>query len=103
MYFTIKCKLVCKENDIGGYIIYVFKNLEINPPFGYQFCMLTRWPNWQCRDIEIGEVGYVTYQEVRSGIDTWYDGTKFVPYNYSNNVFIRFVEEKDNSKKDIIL
>ena len=66
--------------------------------------MITRWPNWQHSNIDIGEIGYVTYKEVIAGQDTWWDGTKFVPYNYTNIVFIKFVRKKsDTSQKDIIL
>lgn len=43
-----------------GYITYVFKNLE-DTSFGKKYCMVTRWPNWQCGNIEIGESGYLTY------------------------------------------
>lgn len=101
---TIKCKLICQENDIGGYIIYVFKNLDnVRREFGRDYVMVTRWPNWIHRQLEIDEVGYLDYKEVIAGIDTWYDGTKQVPYNYSNNVFIRFINEKSNLNKDIVL
>lgn len=100
---TLYCQLKAKEHDLLGYTTYVFENLE-NAPFGHKYLMLTRWPNWQCRNVDIGEIGYVTYQEVIAGKDTWWNGTKDVPFNYSNLIFIKFIKEnkKDNSK-DIIL
>lgn len=100
---TIYAKLLAKEHDLGGYTTYVFENLD-NAPFGHKYLMVTRWPNWQHSNIDIGEIGYVTYKEVIAGQDTWWDGTKFVPYNYTNIVFIKFVRKKsDTSQKDIIL
>lgn len=100
---TLKSEVVTKEYDIGGYVIYVFKNLDNNPPFGYKYIMITRWPNWNDKDPEIGEIGYITYKEVVAGVDTWFDGTKFVPYNYTNLVYIKFVKEKLDNSKEIIL
>lgn len=66
--------------------------------------MVTRWPNWQHRDLKLGEKGFLEYKEVQAGIDTWWDGEKFIPYNYSNIIFIKFIEEQkiDNSKKNVI-
>jgi hypothetical protein len=100
---TIHCKLLAKEHDFGGYIIYVFENLD-DASFGHRYIMTTRWSNWEHKNIEIGEIGYLTYKEVIAGQDTWYDGSKFIPYNYTNIIFIRFVKEnKDNSSLDIII
>ena len=102
---TIKCKLVCEEKDLMGYITYVFKCLECNPPFGHQYCMVTRLPNWQHRDLSIEEIGYLTYNEVVAGQDKWFcpETNQMIPYNYTNSYFIKFVKEVDNSKKDILL
>ena len=65
--------------------------------------MCTRWPNWEHRNIEINESGYLTYKEVIAGQDTWWDGSKFIPYNYTNIIFIKFVKKIDNYEKDIII
>ena len=102
---TMFGQLIASEKDCMGYITYVFQCLEPNPPFGHKYLMLTRVYNWQHRDIDIGEVGYVTYQEVTAGEDTYYDKIKdaIVKYNYTNIYFIKFVKKQDNLKKDIIL
>ncbi len=102
---TIYCQLIACENDLMGYITYVFKCLEPNPGFGHNYLMLTRLPNWEHRPLDIGEVGYLTYSEVIAGKDKWYDPNtgQLIPYNYTNIYFIKFVKEQDNSKKDIIL
>lgn len=102
---TIYSQLVAVEKDICGYITYVFKCLESNIPFGHKYCMTTRCPNWEHRDIEINEIGYLTYSEVEAGKDKWYcpETGQMIPYNYSNIYFIKFVKEQDNYKKDIII
>ena len=99
---TIFCKLIAKEHDLYGYTTYVFENLE-DSSFGKKYVMVTRWPNWQHRNLELEETGYLTYKEVIAGEDTWFDGTKFIPYNYTNIIFIKFVKKEDNLNKDIIL
>ena len=102
---TIRAQLLVSEKDLYGYTTYVFKNLEVNPSFGNQYKMMTRLPNWQCGDIEVNEIGYVTYDEVIAGEDKWYnqETDQMVPYKYTNIYFVKFVKEQDNSKKDIIL
>ena len=102
---TIYSKLIALEKDLFGYITYVFECLEDNAPFGYKYKMVTRLPNWNHKDIEIGEIGYLTYKTVEAGKDSWYDRDtgNMIPYNYSNIYFVKFIKEVDNSKKDIIL
>jgi len=99
---TIHCKLVAKEHDLGGYTTYVFQNLDEKNIYD-KYLMCTRWPNWEHRNLNLGENGYLTYKEVVAGIDTWYDGTSFIPYNYTNIIFIKFVKESDNYDKDIYI
>lgn len=68
--------------------------------------MLVVWPNWESRVPDIGEIGYLNYEEARAGIDKYYDKNKqeFVVYNFTNLIFIKFVKEnEDNFNKDIIL
>lgn len=100
---TIKAIVVAKEHDLD-YQIIVFKDLE-EAPFGKKYIMLTCFPNWQSRVPDIGEKGFVTYNFVEEGIDKWYDSSngRFVPYNYTNLIFIKFVEEVDSKNKDIII
>lgn len=103
--YTIKCQLVASECDLLDYHTLVFKNLE-NCPFGHTYCMVTVFPNWESRIPDIGEIGYLMYDEVEGGIDTYYDRNKneIVRYNFSNLIFKKFVKEKqDNSNKDIII
>lgn len=101
---TVKGKLLAKEEDLMGYTTYVFQNLDEPCPFGHKYCMMVKLPNWNQGEIDIGDVGFVSYDEVNAG-DTWYnpDTGEKVPYKYTNVYFIKFVKEIDNSKKDIII
>lgn len=101
---TIHCKLLAKEVDLMDYQTLVFKNLD-KAPFGCEYCMVTVWPNWESYIPEIGDIGYLTYDSVTGGVDTYYDKTldTIVKYNFTNLVFNKFVREIDNSKKDIII
>lgn len=103
--YTIHCQLLCKEIDFMDYQTLVFKNLE-KAPFGCQYCMVSVWPNWQSRIPEKGEIGYLTYNSVVGGIDTYYDRNtdSIEKYNFTNLIFDKFVKEQDNSlKKDITI
>jgi hypothetical protein len=101
---TIHCKLLAKEADLMNYQTLVFKNLD-KAPFGCEYCMVTVWPNWESYIPEVGDIGYLTYDSVTGGVDTYYDRTldTIVKYNFTNLVFNKFVREIDNSKKDIII
>lgn len=102
----IKCQLLAKEKDILGYCTLVFKNLEDNITFGHCYLMCTVFPNWQSIIPTIGEQGFLMYDEITGGIDTYYDRTtdSIVKYNFSNLVFKKFVKEQDNIlKEDIII
>lgn len=101
---TIRCEILAKETDALGYSTIVVKDLDKFGGFGHSYCMMTILPNWQGYIPEIGDSGYVTYNEVNAG-DKWYcpETGQMIPYNYTNIYFVKFVKEVDNSKKDIIL
>ncbi len=100
---TVNAQLVAKEHDILGYITYVFKVLE-DAPFGHKYVMCVRPPNWQHRNIDIEEKGFLTYKEVQAG-DNWYDfyEGKYIPYKYTNIYFIKFVKKVDSYDKNITI
>ncbi len=92
------CKLVAKQIDCFGYITYVFENLEEYMIKETKYIMCIRYPNWEHKDLELEEVGYLQFEEIRAGIDKWFDGEKMIPYRYNAIQFIKFVdkpEEKD--------
>ena len=89
---TVLAKLLASEEDALGYITYVFECLDEDVIKETRYIMCTRYPNWDHRKIEIGEVGFLNFFEVRAGVDKWFDGTKFVPYRYSNVQFMKFIK-----------
>ena len=62
--YTIKCRLVAKEVDLLDYQTLVFQLLEKNCPFGHAYCMVTVFPNWESKIPEIGDSGFLEYDEV---------------------------------------
>lgn len=96
---TLLVELSAIYTDYFGYITYVFKYLDeydINIHRCKVMCC-TRYPNWQSRELKIGDIGYVDIEIVSAGIDTWFDGEKQVPYKNNAKRFIRFVD-KPSSK-----
>lgn len=89
---TILAKLLVSESDSMGYITYVFECLDDSIIKQTKYIMCTRFPNWDHRKIEIGEIGFLNFFEIKAGVDKWFDGTKFVPYRYSNIQFMKFIE-----------
>lgn len=90
---TVLAKLVASEEGALGYITYVFECLDADVIKETRYIMCTRYPNWDHRRIEIGEIGFLNFFEIKAGIDKWFDGTKLVPYRYSNIQFMKFIEK----------
>lgn len=80
--------LACR---LGVYTQYVFQNLDDK-----SYIMCTKLPNWQVPEIQIGDTGFLEYQEVKSG-DQYFDPTsqQMMYYNYSNIYFINFIQKTD--------
>lgn len=95
---TVLTCLVAKEIDTLGYVTYVFECLDKEVIENTKYIMCTRYPNWEHRSINIGEIGYLNFVEIRAGIDKWFNGKDMIPYNYSGIQFIKFVQ-KPNSQE----
>ena len=98
---TILARLVAKEVDTLGYVTYVFECLDEEILKDTKYVMCTRYPNWNQLMIDVDEVGYLSFFEIRAGVDKWFDGEKMIPYNYSGIQFDKFVskpKEKDKNK-----
>jgi len=98
---TIKAELIQKDEDTGGYWIYVFKNLDGQYWYN-KYLVCVRRPNWEHRPVHEGEIGYLSFEEIKAGKNTWYNGKEMVPYEYDSIQFIRFVKEKENQEKIIM-
>lgn len=101
---TILAKLIETSEDLFGYITYVFEILEEEEiKFSEsKYLMCVRYPNWDHRSLNKGEVGYLKYNEVKAGLDTWYDGKTFVPYKYNDIQFLKFIK-KTNEEDECIM
>ncbi len=55
--------------------------------------MCVRFPNWEHRNVVVGEIGYLAYQEIRAGLDKWFDGKEMIPYRYNMVQFIKFIKK----------
>lgn len=99
---ALRVQLKAKNIDIGGYITYVFENLNFQT-YENQYIMCVQFPNWNQAEICIGDVGYVNVRYVKEGISQWYDGEKMNVYKYTNVVFLKFVKEPEKVNKEILI
>ena len=90
---TIKANLVAKDCDVMGYINYVFELFDYKDEWD-RYIMCVRFPNWNHSNIEYEIPGYLTVRYVEEGVDKWYDGVSFNTYNYTNIIFMKFIEDK---------
>lgn len=88
---TILAQLEVEYRDYFGYITYVFKCLDGSLKES-DYVMCTRFPNWNQKDIKLGDKGFLEFKSVVAGIDKWFDGEKMIPYRYNNIQFIKFIE-----------
>lgn len=95
-------QLKAKNIDLGGYITYVFENLNFQT-YENQYVMCVQFPNWNQSEIRVGDVGYVNVRYVKEGISQWYDGEKMHVYKYTNVVFLKFVKEPEKVNKEILI
>ena len=100
---TVLACLVAKEKDTLGYSTYVFECVDKEVIESTRYIMCTRYPNWNHRDIDIGEVGYLNFIEIRAGIDKWFDGQNMIPYNYNNIQFIKFVQKPETREHKYVM
>lgn len=91
---TYHAKLIADQADSMGYINYVFENLE-STDIDNHYIMCVRFPNWDQSFININDTGYVKFRYVQEGVDKWYNGNTFVPYQYTNIIFLKFIHEKN--------
>lgn len=99
---TYKVQFIAESQDSMGYCNYVFEDLNYTDP-DFQYLMCVRFPNWNQASFNIGDIGFVTVRYVREGIDKWYDGTNFVPYKYTNLIFLKYIPLKPELEPSKIL
>ena len=91
----IRAELITLRNEPGGYIIYLFRNLDSNS-WDTRYVMTTRFPNWDCPFLKKGDIGFLKYKEVEAGKSTWWNNNTQtnVAYKYDNVIFENFIHEK---------
>ena len=99
---TLHVELKAKYIDIGGYITYVFENLNYKD-WEDQYIMCVQFPNWSQSEISEGDRGYVNVRYVREGVSQWYDGEKMHVYKYTNVVFLKFIKEPNKVNKEFLI
>lgn len=98
---ALRGKLIAKNTDWAGYTTYVFENLEpLEPSLKYIMC--TQFPNWDQAYISLGDVGFVSVRYVKEGVDTWFDGTNYIPYKNTGVHFLKFIPE-GKPAEDVVL
>ena len=102
---TILGELIAIQEDPRGYTNYVFKLTDIKEIdiVGFKYLTCVRLPNLECKKLNLGDKGYVTFEEKQAGITNWYDGTKLIPYNYDFTQFIRIVFPGENKTESCIM
>lgn len=102
---TVFVKLIASSTDPFGYITYVFELLDDCDIETWKYKHLTcvRYPNWQCRQLKIGDTGFVEVNIVKAGIDTWYNGEKQIPYKNNAKQFLRFIEKGEHETEEYTL
>lgn len=95
---VILAKLVAYNTDTLDYTTYVFENVERKYNES-KYLMCVRFPNWNCKYLEIGDIGYLHYRRITAGKDKWFDGQNMIPYLYDNIQFLTFVDKpkEDNN------
>lgn len=91
--------------DSFGYITYVFKLLDEadKEVWKYKHITCTRYPNWQCKQLKIGDIGFIEINIVKAGVDTWYDGINQIPYKHNANQFIKFIDKPNIESEEYTL
>lgn len=93
---TVRAQLLEKED--GYYTTYVFADLDVEG----EYYMVTKYPNWIQKEINIGDIGYLTFCLIVAGKSKWYykegsteEKEMFVPYNYTHIAFVKFIKDSN--------
>ena len=80
----------------GQYTVYVFKNLDECDNSLLRYFIVTKLPNWNCKDLQLGDVGYVECDYVNAG-DIYYQSSTGTneTYKYTVCYLINFIEKQE--------
>lgn len=92
---TLLAKLEVLQYD-GNYTLYVFRNLE-SDKWDNKYILCTRYPRWEHRQLEVGEIGYVSFTVIEAG-EKYYNrltGQNDV-YNFTHIRFDKFIKKPED-------
>lgn len=96
-------KLITEQDEIGGYKVYVFENLDYTDWYD-KYIMCVRYPNWDAPDIKIDEEGYLSFTEIIPGNQYFNVKTRQTDvFLYSHIRFNKFVRLKEKVKLDNVV
>ncbi len=95
----IRACLLASREDFGGYITYVFKNLNTG-----KLEMCVRLPNWNTPHVNQGDCGWLKTKLVIGGQTPYYsiNNQKQEIYKYSQIYFEDFILDKPEQNKIIL-
>lgn len=100
---TIKAKLVELAFELGGYITYIFENL--NPEnWTDKYIMCVQYPNWDHVVVPLNVEGYLTFTLIEAGtkyLDFKTNESKM--YTYTHNRFDKFIPIQEKSTDDKLI
>lgn len=103
---TIFCKVLEVLHNPMGYVDYVVESLDpIQEKFLItKYLIVTKFPNWDHRELNKGEEGFLKYKEITPGIDKWYDGKNWIDYkSFEGWQFLKFISKTKTPSADIII
>lgn len=82
---TLRVQLMARR--VGNYTVYVFKDLD-----SLKYITVSKCPNWNTQEIDVGQSGFLTYKFVKAGESSWWnkESGEFTAYQYSANYFLDF-------------
>jgi hypothetical protein len=95
--YTIKAKLVETSFELGGYINYIFQNLD-SKEWSDKYVMCIQYPNWDQALIPLNTEGFLTFTLIEAG-DTYKDfkTDEIKMYTYTHNRFDKFIPIQQKS------
>lgn len=100
---TVLAQLIATDIDNLEYRTYVFKCLGDDVTSESKYIMCVRYPNWNHRQLQLGETGFLTFEEIRAGVDTWYNGKRMIPYKYNAIQFLKFISKPDKLSHEYVM
>lgn len=103
---TIYCKVLEIVHDPFGYVDYVVESLDKTQEklLVTKYLIVTKFPNWDHRELSKGETGFLKYKEITPGVDQWFDGKDMNYYkSFEGWQFMKFIGKTPEVDQELIL